>query len=504
VLGTTTEASRFLAQSTFGAKRSETTRLISIGYDQWLSEQFNTDFTSLVKRLGCSGQPTAADRQEAFFHTAVESDDQLRQRVAYALGQIFGVTDRVLNPNKSTLGLARFHGTLAAHAFGNFRDLLEAAILHPLMGEQMGMLRNEKTNTVTKIRADESFARNLLERFTIGKFELEIDGTQTAPGRILTFDQADIEQLTRVFTGWNYAGSPGWQSTHRNYFDPMQADEFFHDTSAKTIIGGTVLLAGQTAEEDLDQALDVLFAHDNVAPFISRQLIQQLVTSNPSPAYLARVATVFNSDENGDRGNLAAVIRAILLDEEARTGHVNATLPNFGKLREPLLRQILLWRTFSASAQNDRHAYDNSELDFAQGFQRAAAANGFFKLDYSQPGAVAAAGLVSPEFQVFTEATAVTATNRLFDSVLVNNALLTAPSPGDVILDLGFETTLAGQPGNLVSHLDQLLMGGQMSPVMRSILIDLVIDTPLSASGIERVTEAIFAIVTSPEFAVQR
>ena len=283
----------------------------------------------------------------------MEEPDQLRQRLAFAWSQIFVVSDIDYVLANSKYGMANFYDTLARFADGNFRTLLEQVTLHPVMGIYLSMVRNEKANPALNIRPDENYAREILQLFTIGLHELNADGSVRRDGAgrpIATFDQATIEEFAKVFTGWNYDGVRSWTDTNvgtESRVLPMVPNEDFHDTSTKQLLGGQTLPAGQGAYADLTGALDNIFAHPNVGPFVSRLLIQRLVTSNPSSGYVGRVAAVFNDNGAGTRGDLRATVRALLLDDEARNGSQN--LPEtFGKIKEPSMRLTNLWRALDA------------------------------------------------------------------------------------------------------------------------------------------------------------
>jgi len=268
-----------------------------------------------------------------------------------------------------------------------------------------------------------------------------------------------------------------------------------------------VIPAGLTPEEDLDAALDIICAHDNVAPFISKQLIQRLVTSNPSPAYVARVAAVFEDDGAGARGNLGAVARAILMDVEAREGHT-ASPTTFGKLREPIVRMAGIWRAFDARAQTGLFRFWNPQNDFGQAALRSPSVFNFFYPSFAPPGVVADAGLVGPEFQITTHTTITQAANEFHDRIYRAYPGFGNANEDTVTLDIGEERILALEPAELVDHLERLLMGAPMSAGMRSALIthlegvDYEDNNP--PDGIQRVLDAIYLIVTSPEGAVQR
>ena len=257
-----------------------------------------------------------------------------------------------------------------------------------------------------------------MQLFTVGLAELNLDGTvrtDASGDPIPTYGQSDIVNLARVFTGWSYPGG----TTTQDFIDypssdpaaPMDPYETFHDDEAKVIIGNTALPAGQTARQDLEDALDTLFNHPNVGPFIGKQLIQRLVTSNPSPAYVRRVAQVFNNNGSGVRGDLFAVAKAILLDEEARNGHTTDP-ENFGKLREPIIRLVHLWRVFEARDGRNRYGYRFPEEEFGQAPLRSPSVFNFFRPTFSPVGALRNAGLLAPEFQITNETTIVTLANR--------------------------------------------------------------------------------------------
>lgn len=355
--------------------------------------------------ISSNGEARVA-RIDAFFNHAVNGDDQLRQRVVYALSQIMVVSENGGLSNEAA-GLAYYYDLLGIHAFGNFRELMQAVTLNPSVGVYLSMLGNEKPNTALNIRPDENYARELMQLFTIGLVELNIDGSVVTQGSqpVPTYNREIIEGFAHVFTGWTFASSPRFENPRRNLLEPMQAFEDFHDQGEKKLLNNVVLPANQTAQQDLDDALDNIFAHDNVAPFISKQLIQRLVTANPSPAYVARVARVFNNNGVGTKGDMRAVIKAILLDSEARGS-------NNGKLVEPLNRLIRLWRAYGASADNGRYIFPNPEDFFGQAPLRSPSVFNFYSPSYAPSGELTEAGLVSPEMEITNETT-VASTNDI-------------------------------------------------------------------------------------------
>lgn len=503
---TETEAARFLTQATFGATIDETDQAANLGFEAWIDDQLQQPSSlQLPKLQALPTNPNQRDRIDAWWQNVLNGEDQLRQRMAFALSEIFVVSDRETLSNRPE-ALAYYYDLLTQHAFANFRELMEVVTLSPAMGEYLSMLGNEKPDLVRNIRPDENYARELMQLFTIGLVELNLDGTEKKDNQgqpIPTYDQAIIEGFAHVYTGWTFAGSSRFRNPQRNYLAQMEPFEDFHDDGEKLLLNGVVLPSGQSARDDLEDALDNIFAHANVAPFICKQLIQRLVSSNPSPAYVARVASVFNNNGLGVRGDLGAVVTAILLDNEARFGHVDFPT-SFGKLKEPILRQAALWRAFNASAANGRYLYGSPERDFGQAPLRSPSVFNFFRPDYGQPGPVADQGLVSPEFQITNETTIVTTTNRLYTNAVARYVGRVAnPNPAHILLNIEQEKAMADDPVALMDHLNLLLMGGQMSNEMHAEIVNVIEDLSLG-DGSQRVVEALYLIVSSPEFAVQK
>lgn len=349
------DAMRFLEQSSFGPMPAAIDQVMQKGAPLALEEQFYKGMSGYPQYFwadtdsgkACpegSAQTCYRDTytpflmQMQFFRNAIAGGDQLRQRVAFALGQILVVSGTSIPSN---YGLQRYHQMLMNRAFGNFRDILQDVTLSPAMGEYLDMVNNPKPNPSRGISPNENYARELLQLFSIGEVRLNPDGTpqlDAAGKTIPTYDQDVILALSRALTGWTYPTLPGATRRFynpRNYEGPMEPVESQHDTGAKTILEGRVIPAGQSAAKDVSDALDIIFAHQNVGPFIGRQLIQHLVTANPSPQYVGRVTAAFNSNGRGVRGDMRAVLRAILLDPEARGAAKTAT--DYGKLREPAL-----------------------------------------------------------------------------------------------------------------------------------------------------------------------
>lgn len=516
------DAFRFLGQASFGPTESSVAELIAMGdaetaYNRWLDGQMTAPASLQLPATEAAfaampyTPPSVFNaRRSKWFNDAINGPDQLRQRVAFALSQILVVSE--YGPlRRSPLSVASFNDTLVSGAFGNFRDLLEEVTLHPAMGVYLSMLGNKKPDAANNIRADENYARELMQLFSIGLVQLNLDGTRQldADGQpIPTYDQAVVEHLARVLTGWNYAGASSFATavrTNASQVVPMQAYPEQHDTESKTLLsypGATkvVLPAGQTPQEDLRDALDNIFNHPNVGPYIAKQLILRLVTSNPSPAYVARVATVFNDDGKGVRGNLQAVVRAILLDSEARAAPMSDTA---GKLKEPLLRMVQFLRAYEAKAASGEYRFDKVDAITGQGHLMSPSVFNFFSPAYAPAGEIAARALVAPELEIVTEYHAITFANYLFDQVTLRSVNNPNLSTGGVAIDITDEILLAGDPPALVSHAADKLLGGQMSSALRSELVAAANRVP-STKPDDRVEEVLFLLVTSPEFAALR
>ncbi|MDN4501108.1 DUF1800 domain-containing protein [Alteromonadaceae bacterium BrNp21-10] len=543
---TASQASRFLGQASFGATAKDIVKVTELGFAGWIDEQIALEqtlhlplFDTRIENLGFEAAPIEENDEDGWYRDLIRSDiwwevalwgrDQLRQRVAYSLSQITVISNVSSELYNDTRGITDFHDMLAAHAFGNYRDLLKAVTLHPMMGEYLSMVRNEKANEERHIRPDENYARELMQLFSIGLVELNLDGsirTDDNGDPIATYGQDDVKALARVFTGWNHAGIDNWWqwvNSGEAEVNPMQAFENYHDTDSKTLFGDNSIAAGQTAEQDLDTALDILFAHDNIAPFISKQLIQRLVTSNPTPAYVERVATVFNDNGQNVKGDMAAVVKAILLDDEAQTGHI--LYPDtFGKLREPILKFAALWRATKAQGAfthgtemgNDipRIRFRSSERATGQRPFGSFSVFNFYRPDYQPTGAIKDQQLIAPEFQILNESTIITTTNALAYSIYwkdISRREEQGPFWYDwdvyyPYINLTEEKAIAHDEQALLDRLNLLLMAGQMSASMQTTLLEFLQELPTDNDYLReiKVYDALFMIMASPEFAVRR
>ena len=368
------EAFQFLNQGSFGATEAEAQSLIDMRHESWIDDQLTKPASLQLPHLQSLPPPEFqfqlhADRVDIWFRNSLHGEDQLRQRVAFALSEIMVVSQLGALGNLP-FAVADYYDVLARNAFGNYRDLLESVTLHPAMGVYLSMLGNERPDQALNIRPDENYAREVMQLFSIGLVELNVDGTEKLDSSgqpIPTYDQSVIEGFAHVFTGWTYAGAPNFRQARATRFNqviPMQLYPSFHDTGPKKLLNGVELPAGQSGEQDLADALDNIFNHPNVGPFMAIRLIQRLVTSNPSPGYVQRVAEVFNDNGFGVRGDLAAVVKAILLDEEARPA---MAMEIDGKLKEPLLRVTQLWKAYDATSESGRYPLNAAYILFGQG-----------------------------------------------------------------------------------------------------------------------------------------
>jgi len=576
------DAARFLAQASFGANEADITHLRTIGYAGWFNEQFaaptstQTHYLDWVQGLVCPAGDDSCNYVAEWAHTRLEiwavnalgtpdpsrggalPSDQLRQRVAFALSEIFVVS----NSNGTLAGqpwaLASYYDMLAANAFGNYRTLLEDVTRHPAMGVFLSSIQNQKANAEENIHPDENYAREINQLFSVGLVQLNPDGTPRLSGGqpIPTYDQTAVRGFAAVFTGWDFNsvgcsveyqdGVPLCCNNPENpdqYFycgpansddlawqQPMEPVEYWHDsTSSKQLLNypGVALPNGVmppgNASTEMAGALDNIFHHPNVGPFIAKRLIERLVTSNPPPAYVQRVAQVFNDDGTTShvRGNLKAVVKAILLDPEARLGHWQH-YPTYGKLREPLLKLTQVWRALHARTPTGDPLY-SGRIGNLQTWPPIVDLIGeaplysptvfnFFKPDFAPPGEMRAAGLVGPEFQILTDTTSTSLANMLFNEVFCNytasDRCWDSDAANNLQMDEDADAALAGSdPAALVARYDLLLMGGQMSPFMRGVIVARL--NQMQAGdydhlGRARVQEALYLILTSPEYSIQK
>ena len=506
-LPTANEAARFLTQATFGPTAADITIVQRDGYAAWIDAQFAMPasfHSAVIDNVLSSGQGINRDTtQEAFWKTAVIAPDQLRQRVALAFSELMVISDQDGGIGNQPYALSGYADTLLRHSFGNFRDLLEAVTLSPAMGLYLDMLGNDKANPVTGTVPNENYGREVMQLFTVGLVKLNPDGTIVLDGNakpIPTYGQSEVIGFSTVFTGWNFSQDGlFWDYVQENWRQTMKLVPAHHDPASKRLLDGLVLPPGQSGEQDLKDAHDALFNHQNCGPFIARSLIQRLVTSNPSPGYIYRVAKKFANNGSGVRGDMKAVLKAILLDYEARSATSLAN-PNFGKQREPMLRVATVYRAFNARAFNNRFQFSTYNLspDFGQAFLDAPSVFNFFSPFFSLSGELATAGLKSPEYQITTDTTAIASSNNIRNRIA---AVKTPTYPSSIGLDLTAQVALASNPAALVDSLNTLMLAGQMSAGLRAQLINAV---TAQSSPLQRAQTAVQLLATSPEFCVQK
>lgn len=513
------EASRFAATATFGMSAVAIDAMASSGKEAWLASQFALPVTAhepVVEQLIArreAGEFAAFEeniellvsfRRFAWWQQTVTANDALRQRIAFALSQIFVVSDNVdallVNPH----ALSNYYDMLLGNAFGNFHDLLRDVALHPAMGIYLSHVNNRRSNPANNTFPDENFAREVMQLFSIGLFELNTDGSRVLDNSgspIPTYSNTEIREFAKIFTGLSYAGPNPHFFNGRPFFRaPMMMFDEFHEPGQKILLKGTVVPAGQSGMQDVETAIENLFNHPNVGPFIGKQLIQRLTTSNPSHAYVERVANAFNDNGKGVRGDMQNVIRAILLDPDAnRAPDVNSS---FGKLREPVARYTSILRQFNASTSDGSIFNSGYFLQFL-GRQHPLSATSvfnFFLPNHMPPGSLADAGLVAPEFEITTSTTIVGLSN-LIDAVLVGDFVTDVEAPFErATLNLDEYTDIAADTSALMDKLDLVLTYGTLTNPTRSAIEGVIRD--ISNLDI-RVRIAIYLMLISPDYAIQ-
>ncbi|WP_425409690.1 DUF1800 domain-containing protein [Hyphococcus sp.] len=521
---TAADASRFLNQATFGATTREIERLRNIGYAQWFTEEFTKPQESLLQSVllvEASGAEAGRNElSETFWTRAISGDDQLRQRVGFALSQILvaSYSDGALA--ERPVAMANYMDMMSAGAFGNFRQTLENITYSPAMAIWLTYLQNQKADTAREVVPDENYAREVMQLFTIGTLELNGNGELRLSGGepIETYDNRDVTEMAKVFTGLSWAERSqflGQPDTVRSEYLPLVMFEEEHSAEQKSFLGETIP-PNTPGNQSIAIALDTLFWHANTAPFISKQLIQRLVTSNPSPAYVGRVATAFRSGRyrfsggeavgSGTRGDMRAVVAAILMDDEARNA-TTAGGAQFGKLREPVLRFTHWARAFGVTrtrvdtVEAARDTRAPSSLN--QQAYRSPSVFNFYRPGFVSPGThSAAAGLVAPELQI-TTAASVTGYANFMENFIVNYVGRSSFAP-----DYSNELTLAGDPAALVDHLNLLLASGALSADTRTRIIAAVNAISTGSGQFSRdelrVRTAVLFVMTSSDYIVSR
>ena len=485
-------AARFLEQASWGPSPQSLAEVRQIGFERYIEQQFAEPVSGFPEPPEASDQQSLTPAQRRFFTNAINGRDQLRQRVAFALHQILVVSAVKNNQARMMVPYLRL---LQSHALGNYQEILREITLNPAMGRYLDMVNNDKPNPATGIRSNENYAREVMQLFSIGTVKLNLDGTTVLDSEgkpAPAYDQKVIEQLALALTGWTYPplpGQPARSHNPANYEGRMVAWEANHDTTAKRLMDGFTLPAGQTAQQDLDAALRHLFEHPNVGPFLARRLIGSLVMSNPSPWYVARVAAAFGANRDGVRGDMKAVVRAILLDPEAREGDASEIPAHFGHLREPVLYTTAMLRSFGARLA-DPHSMASRASQMGQNVYFPPTVFNYFPLLYQIPNSA----LSGPEYEILTPSAALARVN-LADAVAFGRLGQT------LTLDLTPFIDLAPDSGALVESLNNLMMRGAMSADMRDAVQRAVEATP---DPVLRAQTAVYLVAASPQYQTQR
>jgi uncharacterized protein (DUF1800 family) len=495
---TSAAAVRFLEQSTFGPTSGLIAQVQASGFTAFLNNQFAA--TASTYPDPATGVTSITPTAQIFFTNAMNNPDQLRQRVAFALSQIF-VTSNVTVPPQ---GMAPYLRTLSTDAFTNYRTIMQDVTLSPAMGLYLNMVNNDKPNATNGTHANENYARELMQLFTIGLNLINEDGSLQLDANanpIPTYSQAQVTAFGRVYTGWTYPTQPGNTLVIHNpqyFLGPMELFANNHDTGSKTLLEGTVLAAGQTGAVDLQAALDNIFNHPNVPPFVSALLIQHLVTSNPSPAYIKRVADVFQAGTfqgigSGTRGDMKAVIAAILLDPEARRGDdPSTTVATDGHLREPILYITNLLRAFGATT--DGLAPNTFATNMNETPMRSGSVFNFFPPNYVIPGTT----MLGPEFDLQTTAVTLVRINFVNSFAFINLGAGTTVS-------FTTYTNMASNPSAMIDALNALLLHGTLSAASKTAILTAVNAVPAGANqNLQRAETAIYLIASSSQYQVMR
>jgi len=525
------DRSRFMEQATFGPTTALNDRLRRIGIRTYLAEQLeatgpstpypnlpmmNISSSAAVIDGGCAGDQTCIrdfyqmyQLQNWFFKDAFYGDNQLQHRTAWSLSQIMvAAYPDVTQPGH----MLYYQKILDKYAFGDYRKLMGDVTLNPGMGRYLDMLGSTRNNP------NENYAREVLQLFTIGLFMLNQDGTVQLDGQnnpIPTYDQNTVNNFTEIFTGWQTCQQNPPTCEHGttngaipNYIDPMLLNQGLHNVTTKTLLSYPGALnvnipANQNGMTDLNQALDNIFMHPNVGPFVSKLLIQSMVTSDPTPAYVSRVAAVFNNDGFGNRGNLKSVIRAILLDPEAR-GDVK-TDPTYGKLREPVQLMTNVMRQFGVRSANGATTSDgvvNPQASaMAQNVYQSPSVFNYYPADYIVPGTA----LRGPEFGILNTGTSIIRANFM-NTIVFNTIPVSGNAPNGTSLDLtGLQALAAADPtcNQLLDELNSRMMHGTMSAQTRSSILTATTAVS-SANTLARARQALYLVATSSQFQVQR
>ena len=538
------DAARFLLQAQFSASDADIAAVRNKPYATWLGEQFaaapSTSGFDWLNQRGygtINSSPTYYDNSYPgdymLWNQLMTSSDGVRKRIALALSEFFVVSLSGLDFSWRSHAIASWWDMLNVQATGNFRNLLQDVTLHPAMGYYLNTKGNLKENVATGRAPDENYAREVMQLFTLGIYQLNIDGTEKRDGngnKLESYTQSDISNIARVFTGWDFDQTQNVNTlepvNRRNIPNtiytriPMRLNATNHSTLAATFLGATVP-ANTDGVAGLKIALDTLFSHPNVGPFFGKQMIQRLVTSNPSPAYVARVASAFNNNGAGVRGDLQAVFAAVLLDDEAR-GPAGLTQAGFGKLREPIVRMVQWGRTFgirSARGSWKMGDLSNPASQLGQSPQRSPSVFNFFRPGYVPPSTALSASLTpAPEFQLVNESSVGGYLNYM-QGVIRNGIFVNAPdlpqstsnttNGYDITAAYTAELALVLDTTALVKRLGLILCAGQLSAATQSLIVGALNATPVTATStdaikLNRVAAAVLLVMASSEYLIQK
>ncbi len=557
-------ATQFLQHATFGPTEAEidalANRMAAIGAlnaaEEWIDQQFALPATlheATIKTMASADGFSLIDsavnpiryRYHSWWHNALRAPDQLRQRMAWALIQICVIGDQMDEFNQivndktgepSWMGVTNYYDLLIGNAFGNYRQLMGGVTFHPIMGIYLSSLRNNKPTTTTF--PDENYAREIMQLFSIGLYQLNQDGTHILDnsGQLIpTYDNDDIRTFARLFTGMTYNQSTSFTSGSVNFHQPMMIFENNHDKDAKVVFNGVTLPANTATLVDINAGLDNLFSHPNVGPFICRQLIQRFVRSNPSRGYISRVVSRFNNNGLGVRGDLRAVLKQILLDQEAWDGikmvrkanpfrlEVSGQGSEKSRLQEPVIMYTQFLRRYATSGHSTgRFLLPSLENNWPQGPYRSPSVFNFYPPNYQPPGHIASAtvspnipngDLVAPEMELLDSYWGNVSPNRYRADVTATNGVvnytLATINGSAVVMPLNFsfatEVNLASNGAALAEHLDRVLCCGTMTLKQRTDLVTFINAEPsnTSAALTARAHGALLAVLTSPAYAVQ-
>ena len=523
-------ASRFLMQASFGATLEDIDRVQQLGFEGWINDQLTQPATlhsTYAKAINADlfGPQTdmtysagtdnsflfGHNLNTAFARAAIGGSDQLRQRVAFALSQILVTSRRDASLENQVLGMADYYDIFVKRAFGNYYDVLMDVTLHPCMGRYLSHVGNQKADPSINQYPDENYAREVMQLFSIGLWQLNPDGTRVTNGsgaNLPTYSNTEITQLARVLTGLWFGqhewAQGGWQTN--DYSTPMTMHADRHDFAAKTLLNGYHIPAreptNEAAMQDIRDAIRHLFNHPNCGPFICKQLIQFLVTDNPSPAYVQRVASIFANNGNGVRGDLAAVVKAILLDNDARNPATSLHDASFGRLKEPVTRTMAMARAFGMKDVPNLLWWNWSEFYDAarQEPTYSPSVFNFYRPEYKAPGLLTANQKNGPVFQITDSFSSIAFPNKLWEMV---NEGFHVWHTYSFPLNCSREQALAATPEKLIDHLNLLFCAGQMTLGSRTIILNAINSIPVSQPD-ARARIAAYLTLVCPEGAVMK